>query len=211
MKRLGKKQITELEIVLIISFLILGVYAALTPFFNIDLLISEAVQSIRVTGFSELMLLISTLGNSPWIIFVVSGILLWLSKSKFLTEAYLAAFAVVGSFSLGTIMKLIVHRPRPDPDLVNVFVSLSDNSFPSNHVLIFMSFFGFLLYLSLYVFNKSLKNLIIRTLLTILILGVGLSRIFLGAHWASDVLGGYLLGLLWLIITIRIYKQATNS
>lgn len=211
MKRLGKKQITELEIILIGSFLVLSTYAALTPFFNIDLQISKTIQSLKFFGFPEIMWIISMVGNNPWIVLATGLVFFLLYQASMRTELYATMFAVIGSVTIGTMAKFIIHRPRPDPDIINVLVRLSDKSFPSNHVLIFTAFFGFLLYLSLYVFKRSAINILFSIVLTSLVLGVGVSRIFLGAHWASDVVGGYLLGLLWLIVTIRIYKQATNS
>ena len=127
------------------------------------------------------------------------------------TEAYFSIFASIGSTILGTLLKIVIHRPRPELGLISVLVQLKDKSFPSGHVLLFTSFFGFLLFLSLYVFKNKILGPVIGALSGFLVLTIGISRIYLGAHWASDVLGGYLLGMLFLIVTIQLYKKATNT
>lgn len=207
----AKQKITDLEQLLGAVFVVLGIIAAFVPYFNFDLRISEYIQSINIAGFSQLMWLISIIGNSPTIIIIIGLVSLALIKASMHTEAYLAIVASLGSALVGTVAKIIIHRPRPEANIINVLVKLSDKSFPSNHVLIFTAFFGFLLYLSLYVFKNKLLKLSTASISSLLIITIGISRMYLGAHWASDVLGGYLLGTICLLVTIQIYRKATNT
>ncbi len=70
----------------------------------------------------------------------------------------------------------------------------------------YVTFFGFIWFLIYTLLKRSWYRTILLSILGFLILLVGLSRIYLGAHWASDVLGAYLLGTLILIVGIQIYK-----
>ena len=212
MKKMSRYHgLTLPEQILVYIFLALALMSAFYPYFNLDIQMTRQIQSLQIPGFSQMMWLVSSIGNTQWIIPIVASIFILLYKSKMVTEAYASVFAALGSAATGTIAKMIIHRPRPDADIVNVLVKLSDKSFPSNHALIFTVYFGFLLFLSAHVFKQKTVGLILGTISTFLILTIGISRIYLGAHWASDVLGGYLLGILFLIFTIHLYKKATNT
>ena len=102
--------------------------------------------------------------------------------------------------------KELIRRPRPAIDLVNVFRILDSYSFPSGHVMFYVGFFGFLWFLIFTLLRHSLPRMLLLGLLGSLILLVGLSRIYLGQHWASDVLGAYLLGGLTLAAILQFYR-----
>ena len=89
---------------------------------------------------------------------------------------------------------------------MNVINQLKDYSFPSGHVLFFTTFFGFMLFLA----YTLLKHSWWRTGLLILLVGmialIGPSRIYVGQHWASDVIAAYLLGSVWLALSVVIYR-----
>lgn len=120
-------------------------------------------------------------------------------------EAVGLTFAAAGAGALGGVVKLIVQRPRPGATLVHVFAQLNDSSFPSGHVLLFMAFLGFLFFLIYTRVRHSAGRTLGLTLSGALIALVGVSRVYLGEHWPSDVLGAYLLGSVWLVLTIRFY------
>jgi len=120
-------------------------------------------------------------------------------------EAVMLTFAEVGVGALGGLVKVIVARPRPTAPLVNVFALLTDSSFPSGHVLLFTAFLGFLLFMLYTLVPHSTRRTLGFVLFGALIALVGVSRVYLGEHWPSDVLGAYLLGSLWLTLTIYLY------
>lgn len=102
---------------------------------------------------------------------------------------------------LNQIFKFILQRPRPTE---NRIINESGYSFPSGHSMISMAFYGFLIYLIYkYIKNKKLKYISI-TLISILIIFIGISRIYLGVHYTSDVLAGFLFSISYLIIFILI-------
>ena len=102
---------------------------------------------------------------------------------------------------LNQIFKFILQRPRPTE---NRIINENGYSFPSGHSMISMAFYGFLIYLIYkYVKNKKLKYISI-TLISILIIFIGISRIYLGVHYTSDILAGFLFSISYLIIFILI-------
>ena len=102
---------------------------------------------------------------------------------------------------LNQILKFIIQRPRPTEFRI---IDERGYSFPSGHSKISATFYGFLIYL-IYknVKNKYLKYSLI-TMLVILILLIGTSRIYLGVHYTSDVLAGFLIAISYLIIFITV-------
>ena len=102
---------------------------------------------------------------------------------------------------LNQLFKFILQRPRPTK---NRIINENGYSFPSGHSMISMAFYGFLIYLIYkYVKNKKLKYISI-TLISILIIFIGISRIYLGVHYTSDILAGFLFSISYLIIFILI-------
>ena len=100
---------------------------------------------------------------------------------------------------LNLILKHVLQRPRPTDYSI---ISESGYSFPSGHSMISMAFYGFIIYLIYkYVKNKYIKVSLI-TFLSILIILIGISRIYLGVHYTSDVLAGFLMAISYLVIYI---------
>jgi len=97
------------------------------------------------------------------------------------------------------VLKNLFGRPRPENPLLR---TVSGLSFPSGHALISVAFYGLLIYLLWHnISNKILRGFLI-ILLLILILMIGVSRIYLRVHYASDVLAGFAMGLIWLVLSI---------
>ena len=100
---------------------------------------------------------------------------------------------------LNQIFKFILQRPRPTE---NRIINENGYSFPSGHSMISMAFYGYLIYLIYkYVKNKYIKWISI-VVLSLLICTIGISRIYLGVHYTSDVLGGFLISISYLVIFI---------
>lgn len=106
--------------------------------------------------------------------------------------------------ALNILLKNILQRPRP---IEFRLINETGYSFPSGHSMISMAFYGFIIYLIYkYVKNKKIKYTLI-TVLSILIFSIGISRIYLGVHYTSDVLGGFLISISYLIIYTRLVKR----
>lgn len=105
---------------------------------------------------------------------------------------------------LNQLLKRILQRPRPTEFRI---VEETGYSFPSGHSMVSMAFYGYLIYLIYrYIKNKYVKWILI-IILSILICLIGISRIYLGVHYTSDVLGGFLLSISYLVVYISSIKK----
>jgi undecaprenyl-diphosphatase len=211
-KSIIKKRNTRFFIVIFVTILAFGALTTFVklnpPFFPIDLQITLALQSFNPMWFDMLMRTITFMGNMiPGAIsLAVAALILIFFKKKY--EAGMLVFSATALTFIGILFKQFVGRVRPDGTIINQVATFTANdSFPSGHVLFYISFYGFLLYLCLVLVKKgTLKFIYVGILISLLVL-IGLSRIYLGAHWFSDVMGAYLLGFLWLTFLSYIYKR----
>lgn len=105
---------------------------------------------------------------------------------------------------LNQIIKFIMQRPRPTEFRI---IEETGYSFPSGHSMVSLAFYGYLIYLIYkYINNKHLKRTLI-IILSVLICIIGVSRIYLGVHYTSDVLGGFLISFAYLIIYIELVNK----
>lgn len=110
----------------------------------------------------------------------------------------------LGSLFLMLGLKQFFNRPRPD---IPVLREVSGLSFPSGHSMMSFTFYGLLIYIVWHeVQNKTLKWILI-SLLSLTILTIGATRIYLRVHYASDVLAGFSLGLIWLVISLFVIRR----
>lgn len=190
----------------LVGFAVLFALARVVPYFALDLQIAHFIQALPLPGISAAMLFVSGLGFAPLSNLLVGCILIYVFLLGLRWETVMGVFAALGSGALGYVIKLIVHRARPTADLVNVLATLQDTSFPSGHVLEFTAFLGFLGFLIYILAPRSWRRNLGLVVCGLLISLVGISRIYMGQHWPSDVLGAYLLGSVWLAVTIYVYR-----
>jgi membrane-associated phospholipid phosphatase len=120
----------------------------------------------------------------------------------------LIIFLGVIFIAAGNALKLAVGRPRPEYLLVDsVPASLS---FPSGHALFAVIFGGFLIYLVGELVQPRLVRWGLQTGLALLVLAVGASRVYLGFHWPSDVVGGYMFGAVTLLELVWLRNRLVN-
>lgn len=159
----------------------------------------KLVSSWMAEGLTSYMKIISFIG-SGWILTIISvaAVIVELRYRKALKWSLMIALNLAAVSLLNNILKVIIHRPRPD---ILQLVEVGGYSFPSWHAMTAISFFGYLIYLILIHF-KSWTRYVSAGLLGLLIFTIGISRIYLGVHYASDVLAGYIFGLIWLSVYI---------
>jgi undecaprenyl-diphosphatase len=189
-----------------IAFGILTFLVKTTPFFAIDLQITRSIQLINFPYFSLLMSLISWAGFGPQVMIITGLIVLLIYVLGLQWEALTALIAALFSTAINVLVKDLIGRPRPAADLVNVVARLQDYSFPSGHVMYYLGFLGFIGFLVFSLLKPSLKRSLLLVIIGIPVILIGVSRIYLGEHWASDVLGSYLLGSLTLVASIQFYR-----
>lgn len=194
-----------LLLLLIFGFGTLAFFAKQYPYFPFDLYVTREIQLIKFPFFSELMIFMTTLGYTTQgsLLLIIGCLLLIVWQKK--KDALILFASTTGAVILSIILKFIIARPRPDPELINQLAKYTvPDSFPSGHVLFFVGFVGYFLYLSYIYLQKSKIRIAAITICSILIILMGMSRIFLGAHWFSDTLGAYLIGTLWLFLIVSI-------
>jgi undecaprenyl-diphosphatase len=188
----------------LILFGLLGYFAHQLPYFPGDISLSLWLQSIDIPLVKPLMQVASSLVLATTIIALLA-IALWIlgRRLEAIFIASLTSVAVLASW----VLKELISRPRPSGELVQLLERSWRLSFPSMHATCAIVFCGFLFYLAPRLVNQPVAIGILRFLLIALILLIGVSRIYLGAHWTSDVLGGLFLGGLILYPAIVLYNN----
>ena len=186
--------------------IMISLIARFTDFFPGDKTITRKLQKQRNPFFRKLMIAISEPG------FPKFGVPLTISLAgifwalRFRLEAI---FILISSSSnlLNWMVKRLIRRPRPTEELVSVVRVINEPSFPSGHVMHYINWFGLLTYLLAANWRSGkLRNFLI-TLCVSMIALIGPSRIYLGAHWPSDVMAGYIYGGLWFGGVMAIYLR----
>ncbi len=170
-------------------------------YFAGEVSISQWLQEIPHTWFEPIM------RYAPYVVGlgILVGLQLWL-RSRWRALTFLAIAAGAAGL-IAWLIKLIVNRPRPDPELVQVMVATQFSSFPSGHVAMVTVAGGLLLYLAPKLVEQKVSLWLLRALVAVVILAVCVSRIYLGAHWLNDVLGGLFLAGLLLYPAIVLYQR----
>jgi undecaprenyl-diphosphatase len=193
---------------LAILALVISIYARFTPRFPGDLYLTLRLQSFDNHFLLSFMDYVSFIfgGWSSVLVVVATGIVVWWRIGRL--EAIM--IPVGGLITLvNTALKLAINRPRPSADLVHVLSSEQGNGFPSGHAFFAILILGLTAYfISINLKNRVLQMLVLAGLIALILL-IGTSRVYLGVHWPSDVIGGYLIGGVFLTALIwfhRIWK-----
>ncbi|MDD5251309.1 MAG: LssY C-terminal domain-containing protein [Patescibacteria group bacterium] len=178
------------------------------PILQSDLNIINLLQVLRGPAFNRVMLLVTDLGEWPVVFAGVAavGAVLALDRRRYALMALIVS--VAGAEVFAWLVGWIIQRPRPE--LVNVLVHTHGSSFPSSHTLVSVAFYGLLTY---FLFRK-IRHRLLRWLTVVagaaLVMTIGFSRVYLGAHWPSDVFASYAAGAAWLtalITTLEIRRR----
>lgn len=153
---------------------------------KVSLLISD-----KMTFFVKM---ITNLGSAFALIVITLLIILFFKNKKY---GILTGINLLVVFLFNLVLKFIFARPRPiDINLIEE----SGYSFPSAHAMVSTAFYGFIIYLILKSNLSKLNKTIYSVLLTILIVFICITRVYLGVHYASDVLGGAIIATLYTIL-----------
>lgn len=179
------------------------------PIIAADIRIENLLYVFRDPDLIKIFTWITLLGKFQIVLMagLIFSILLFLWEKK----SYILPFwfTILGSELFAFIAKIAINRPRPDGALP-VYIEDS-SSFPSGHATIAAALYGFLTYFFFKNIRKRKNKINIFFLGVVIILLIGLSRLYLGVHFLSDVIGGYLIGFLWLIAAITITEWALSK
>ena len=188
--------------VCLIGFLALAEDVFNKEIMNGDIIGYKLISIFLISEFATpIAKIITNFGGAIFLIIATITLFILIKNKKI---GFSIIFNLVIITILNQLLKNILQRPRPTEFRI---IEETGYSFPSGHSMISMAFYGYLIYLIYkYVENKYLKWALI-VLLSILICTIGISRIYLGVHYTSDVLGGFLISISYLVI----YVSATNK
>jgi undecaprenyl-diphosphatase len=172
-----------------------------------DLAIERWLQQLGSPELTWLMLAVSWLGYAPQSVAVT---LVLAAAVAGLTGRWRDGLWQVGTqiaMPLTSVIKVMIHRPRPTEDLVRVYSTIQEYGFPSGHVVFFTTLFGFAFFLIYVHLPRVPGRAFLLALLATPILLIGISRVYLGYHWPSDALGGYALATALLVPYCWLYAR----
>ena len=165
-----------------------------------DHFVSQQMSVLSDSSVVNFFIVVTSLASTPLTLLVVllTGILCFVIRRSHLFIGLL--ISVIGSTAFTYLSKLLFHRDRP----IDILLHESTYSFPSGHATVTVALYGFIAYMAIRFsqnFGKQVSLLLNAVFLFVL---VGLSRIVLNEHYLSDVMGGYLVGALWLTVAISV-------
>jgi undecaprenyl-diphosphatase len=189
----GKRRLVAAGVLLLCGFLALLIATELSMTQGVDVAVDRYLSGIRSEGMISVMLVVTTIFSPAWL-FIYAGLLdiFYLVRRSNQAAGQLTGVMLTALLAMASI-KTVVARQRP----IFGITILQSFSFPSGHATVVAAFFGFLL---LYYRGRPASTVVRRLWMAgawLMIALIGFSRLYLGYHYLSDVLGGYLLGFFW--------------
>jgi len=205
---LNKRLRKRLIIVLVLLFLsiILAVFAYLMPYFPGDIRVTQLIQSLNSPSLTSFMIFVSDgFTGIPAILLAIALVLIIWWRLGLLAAIFMVADGVLSP--IANLFKFIIERPRPPDSLVNILVPVGGLSFPSGLAFFATMILGMPIYFVLkYVSSLPLKVSLVSALVIIILL-VGYSRVYVGDHWPSDVIGSYFIASGFVLLLTMFYEQ----
>ena len=184
---------------IVILFLVLNKQAS-----TIDNYIFKTfIEKYRSEPLTILMLIISKSCSPEILLSICVLAFIFMNNKRIPTLISVNLILVV---ALNTIIKIIVKRPRP----IFKLITEVGYSFPSAHSMVVTAFYGYIMYLVYKNEKTKWKKILYMSLLALLMLSTGLSRMYLGVHYCSDVIAGFCLSVFYLIIYITYAPKIYN-
>lgn len=168
-----------------------------------DANVTNYIISYRSPALTNYFVFVTHIGDIyGYLVVLISGLLI--SLLVFKRWKYVSQITIVLALSAvsNLILKRFIDRARPG---IEHLVSVETLSYPSGHAMSAMAFYGFVIYL-FYRFKMNLfLKMSVMLLLFLLILSIGVSRIYLGVHFPSDIAGGYIAGFIWVVFCVILF------
>ncbi|MNB87211.1 putative undecaprenyl-diphosphatase YbjG [compost metagenome] len=192
-----------------LMFIVIALLVAMNKTAYFDNSIIHAVQSAESPGLTSLAKSLSLVGSSKLAVIislVTIALLFFLLKHRM--ELVLFLWVGIGSQLINILLKQWFHRERPD---IHRLIEQAGYSFPSGHSMAAFSLYGAVAYLLWRHMRKKRERLILILFTVFMTIGIGWSRIYLGVHYPSDVIGGYAASGAWLMLSIACFEAYRNS
>mgnify|MGYP000559792836 CR=1 FL=1 len=164
------------------------------PLVRVDTALYQNLQALRTAPGDALMIAITEIGDAAVVVAIALSVMVWLLARRAWRTAIYWTVAIAGATLLNTVIKVALHRPRPGNPL---YEGWSAYSFPSGHSTVNVVLYGFLALLVVQGISRRARLPVILGAALIALL-IAFSRLYLGAHWASDVAGGVAFGCAWI-------------
>ena len=188
----------------IIALIIFSIRTPIRKHKPTDMLIFEKIKPVINTSNNKLMLFITFLGTHRFLIPANLALIFYfivVTKQNWFSIRVITI--AISSLVLMLLLKQLFQRKRPLSPLLKAARGLS---FPSGHAIMAVTFYGLLIYTLQHTITNDLLKGFITALLVMLILLIGFSRVYLRVHYASDVAAGFIIGSLWLIVSLFVLK-----
>ena len=175
---------------------------------SFDIYTTHKIQELKMVNFESVMKFISIFGNPVGMPLSVIFASLFFFVTYNRRESYFIFTTFIADL-LNILVKILIHRPRPTLENAKILLKFPQSGFPSGHVVHYVVFFGFIF--AVMCVNKKIPvfwRFFIGIFSIFLIATISTSRIYLGAHWITDVIGGYLFGFVYLGIILKFYLKS---
>ncbi len=180
---------------------------ALPKVWVFDKTVTHLIRYHTNPEITVLMKGITLLGSADVIFIMTIGVVsAFLILCRQLLEPLFLTVTTIGSWFLNELLKLSFHRSRPT---VNQLLSVTGYSFPSAHSMISLAFYGAIVYFLWIYLPSSRWRWFLTSSFALLIVFIGISRIYLGVHYPSDVLAGFIAGGIWLTCCMLAFKAVS--
>jgi undecaprenyl-diphosphatase len=184
----------------------LSVEAAEHETMSEDVMVSTWVQQASIPGVDYLVEFLNWIGRPIPLALLTSIFAVGLMSRRRYAEAILVLPAT-GTHAVNAIIKNIVQSPRPTEHEVRIQDHASGFGFPSGHTMAVVVFCGVVAYLAWRLIERRRYRYAVHALVALAVVGIGFSRIYSGAHWPSDVLGGYLWGTFYTGVLVLLFHR----
>lgn len=167
------------------------------------------IQDLESPILTKVMKFFTFIGSTS-VVFTLSILMLiifyFVLKQK--NRLILFAIVMIGSPIINFLLKQLFHRERPN---FHRLIEIGGYSFPSGHAMTAMTFYGIVCYLLWQRIPHMKGKFALLSLCSVFILMIGMSRIYLGVHFPSDIIGGYFGGIIWLMVTVYVFLRMQAS
>lgn len=194
----------SISVVSIIGFSLISLLISDQKIIHFDRIVIDSIQGRETTILTEIMKFFTLIGSAPFVIVLSLFMLFFLYKvlhHRF--ELTLFVAAITGSAILNGILKHLFKRVRPD---LHRLIDVEGYSFPSGHAMNAFTVYGIISFLLWRHIRSELGRWVLIFVSIVMVLAIGISRIYLGVHYPSDIIGGYFASGFWITTAILFFQ-----
>lgn len=194
-----------ISVISLIGFSLMAIVISLKDILAFDRVIMSFIQGLETPSLTAIMKFFTLMGSFKMIALIAIIVIIFLYiVLKHRSELILFTIVIIGARILNRFLKEFFQRTRPD---FHRLIEIGGYSFPSGHAMNAMAAFGILTFLLWrHILSRRGRTFLI-VLSSLFILMTGISRIYLGVHYPSDIIAGYLASGFWVAMAIWIYQK----